>query len=59
MNVSWAVFSLDRSSSAMTGFSSEFADDDVTTPWPRELSDIASVSLHFDIQYSVSECRSK
>ena len=43
---SWAVYLLDRCGAASTGFSAGLLDDDIITPFPRPLADIASVSSH-------------
>jgi hypothetical protein len=44
LRCSWSMFCLSRCSSAATGFPVTLRDEDITTPFPRDLADIASVS---------------
>ena len=44
LTISWAVFSLDRLATFLTGFPTTVPDADITTPLPKDFDDIATVS---------------
>ncbi|KAL7419330.1 hypothetical protein Q5752_006168 [Cryptotrichosporon argae] len=50
----WAVFAIDRCGALATGYPSGFTDADITTPFPKDVTDIASNNVTHQDDFTVS-----
>ena len=51
---SWAVYVVDRCGASATGFPAGLRDEDITTPFPRPMPDIVSVSAKWSKRHELT-----